>query len=231
MKALIALLVVIAVLVAGLLVADRVGETYAAGLISQQLTADLRLSEQPQVEVDGFPFLTQWASGHYQEIDTQLPSITADNVTVSSIDATVKDVHTKPFLSSASQFSSATAGSISLSGVVPFSALPLPSGFTAHASGSTLEVSGTMSVYGFPVPVTAAEKISLSGTTATFTPTDIRAQAAGINVNVNGSAAKQLAVSVDLKGLPFGLQVNSITAAQNGLDVTASGQNVALAGA
>ncbi len=228
MKALIGVLVVLALLAAALVVADRVGESYASSLVAQQLTSQLRLSQSPKVDVTGTPFLTQWAFGKYREIDIAIPSVTAQNITVDDVNATVKDVHTKPFLTSSSDFGSATAGSVDLHGLVPFSAIPLPAGFTVSASGSQLKVSGSVIVFGASVPVTAIEDVSLHGSTVSFNPTNVQANAGGFQVDVSGTVTNQLAVSVDVSGLPFGVQVTSVAVDPSGLLATAQGQNVSL---
>ncbi|MBO0744914.1 MAG: DUF2993 domain-containing protein [Candidatus Dormibacteraeota bacterium] len=231
MKALIGLLVVLALVAAALVAADRVGQAYASNLVAQQLTSQLRLPQSPTVKIAGVPFLTQWASGNYQEIDVSIPSVTTQTVTVDQVQATVKNVHTSAFVTSGSQLSSATAGSVGLHGVVPFSALPLPSGFTASASGSQLKVSGSVTVLGQSVPVTAIDTISLHGSTVAFNPTNVQAQAGGFQIDVSGTVAKQLAVSVDVSGLPFGVQVTGVAVNPSGLLATAQAQNVSLGAA
>lgn len=229
MKALTAALVIVLVLLAGgLVLADRAGERYASTLMAEQLKSDLRLSQSPSVKVEGVPFLTQWASGDYQEIDVTIPSVTARSVTVEDVHATLRNVHTRRFLTSGAGIRTATAGSVNLSGLVPFSALPLPAGFTARASGSELKVSGSVSVLGVSIPVTATEQISVQGSTVTFTPTDIEAEVAGVEVAVTNELAGRLSLSVDVAGLPFGVQVTGVAVNPSGLVATAEGRNVSL---
>jgi hypothetical protein len=231
MKALIGLLVVLVLLAGALVAADRIGESYASNLIAQHLTSQLSLSQPAKVDIPNVPFLTQWASGHYQEIDVTIPSVTADKVTVDDVQATVRDVHAKPFLTSRSDVASATAGSVDLNGVVPFSALPLPSGFTASASGSQLKVSGSVSVLGTSVPVTATENVSLQGSTVVFNPTSVEAGVAGFHFDASGAVGRQLTLSVPVTGLPLGVQMTGVAVGSSGLQATAQGQNVSLAGA
>lgn len=231
MKALTGFLVVLVLLAGGLVVADRAAERYASDLIAQQLTTDLRLSRAPTVNVAGVPFLTQWASGDYQEVDITIPTVTAASVTVDDVRVTLRNLRAGGFLTQQSGFASAGVGSVNLSGLVPFSALPLPPGFTASAAGSRLKVSGSVSILGVSVPVSATEMISLQGTTVTFTPTDIQAEAAGLQLNVSRYVASRLGVSVDVSGLPFGVRVTGIAVNPTGLLVTAEAQNVSLSGA
>lgn len=231
MKALIGFLVVIALLAGGLVAADRVAERVASNLVAQQLTSRLRLSQSPNVDITGFPFLTQVASGHYQQMDISIPSVTALSVTVRDVTATAKDVRTKPFPTSAADVRSASAGTIDLGGLVPFSSIPLPPGFTASDSGGQLRVSGTISVFGASIPVTATQHISLHGSTVTFHPTNIEAQAEGFTVDLSGVVAQQLTASVDLSGLPFHIQVTRLAVVPSGLRVEGQAQNVSLANA
>lgn len=231
MKALIGIVVVIALLAAGLVVADRVAERVASNLIAQQLTSDLRLSQSPSVDITGFPFLTQAASGEYRQINVSMPSVTALSVTVDDLAATVKDVHAKPFPTSAADIRSASAGTVELGGLIPFASIPLPSGFTATDAGSQLHVVGRFTVFGASVPVTAVEQISLQGSTVTFHPTSIQAEADGMKFDVPSSVAQQLTASVDLAGLPFHVQVTRFAVVPSGLQVAGQARDVSLAAA
>ncbi|MBO0702226.1 MAG: DUF2993 domain-containing protein [Candidatus Dormibacteraeota bacterium] len=231
MKALIGLLAVLVLLAGALVAADRIGESYASSLIAEQLTSQLRLSQNPKVRITGVPFLTQWASGHYQEVDVAIPSVTAQSITVSDVQATIRNVQTKPFITSTSDVTAATAGSVDLDGVVAFSEIPLPSGFTAAASGSQLKVSGSVTVLGATVPVSATENVTLHGSTVSFNPTSVQAQAGGFQVNVAGSVASQLRASVNVSGLPFGVHLTGVAVGPSGLVATAQGRNVTFASA
>lgn len=231
MKALIGILVVVVLVAVGLVVADRVAERTASSLIAQQLTNELHLSQSPDVDITGFPFLTQVASGHYQQIDISIPSVTALSVTVRGVDATVKDVHTKPFPSTSADLRTAGAGLVDVGGLVPFSSIPLPPGFTASDSSGLLHVSGTIAVLGASIPITATEDITLEGSTVTFRPTHVQARAGGLQLNLSGAAARQLTASVDLSGMPFHIQVSRLAVVPSGLQVAGQAQNVSLAGA
>ena len=231
MKALTGLVIVLLLVAGALVAADRLGESYASNLIAQHLTSELHLSQSPKVDIPDVPFLTQWASGDYREIDITIPSVTAQSVTVDDVHATVKDVHTKPFLTRGSDVGSATAGSVDLNGVVPFSAIPLPSGFTATASGSDLKVSGSISVLGNSIPVAATENVSLQGSTVVFKPTSIEAGSGGLQLDVTGALSRQLTLSVNVAGLPLGVHITGVAVGSSGLQATAQGQNVSLSGA
>ena len=231
MKALTGMLVVIVLLAAALAVADRVAERMASNLIAEQLTSDLHLPRTPDVDITGLPFLTQVASGHYQQIDISIPSVTALSVTVRDLDATIKDIHTKPFPTTPADLRSAGAGTVDVGWLVPFSSIPLPPGFTARDAGGQLEVTGTIPLFGASIPVTAIEDITLEGGKVTLRPTHIQAQAGGLELVVSGAVARRLSASVDLSGLPFHIEVSRLAVVPSGLQVDGGAQNVSLAGA
>jgi LmeA-like phospholipid-binding len=231
MKALTGALVVVVLLAAGLALADRVAERTASNLIAEQLASDLHLAQTPDVDITGFPFLTQVASGHYQQIDISIPSVTALSVTVRGLDATIRDVHTKPFPTGPADLRSAGAGTVDVGGLVPFSSIPLPPGFTARDADEQLEVSGTIPLFGASIPVAAIEDITVEGSTVTFRPTHIQAQAGGLEVDVSGALARRLTASVDLSGLPFHIEVTGLAVVPSGLQVDGGAQNVSFAGA
>ncbi|MFZ0217907.1 MAG: DUF2993 domain-containing protein [Candidatus Dormiibacterota bacterium] len=228
MKGLIAVVVVLVVLIGGLLIVDRVSVAYADTLISQQMTSSLRLSQQPTVRIQGFPFLTQWASGDYSEIDVTLPSVTSASVTVNQVTAIVTGVKAPGLATSGGQFKSAMAQRIVLSGVVPLSEVPLPSGFQAHASGNQLQVTGTVSLLGLQAPVTAVIGIHLSGSTVTFDPTSIQVAGSSLSPSMTRSLTAQFKRTIDIGRLPFSVSVTGITVTPSGLAVTATASNVPL---
>jgi hypothetical protein len=58
--------------VAGLLVlADRGAASYAEGRLAADLQAGQGLAEPPEVDIRGFPFLTQAVAGQYREVSVQ----------------------------------------------------------------------------------------------------------------------------------------------------------------
>lgn len=229
MRALLGILAVILLLAAGLVVADRVAENSASTLIAQQLRTDLRLSQRPHVNIAGFPFLTQVASGDYQEIDVSIPSVRALSATLKDVVATARHIHARPLLSGA-DVRSASAGLVELGGRVPLSAIPLPPGFIASDSASKLRVSGSISAFGFSVPITATEQIALNGSRVDFRPTSIHARAGRARFDVSGTVARELTVSVDLSGLPFHARLTRLSVARSGLRVAGQARNVSLAG-
>ena len=230
MRALLAILAVIVLLGAALIISDRVAERFTSGLIAQQLSTQLHLSRQPTVTIAGFPFLTQVASGDYQEVDISIPSVSALAATVEDVTATARDIHARTLLSKAADVRLASARVVDVAGRIPLSSIPLPPGFTASDSHSELRVSGTISVLGFSVPLKATEHLELDGSTVNLRPTNIQAQARGSTYQVPASVTKALTVSIDLSGLPFHARLTRLSIDPAGLHVAGRAQHVSLAG-
>src|SRR5262245_48783373 len=91
------LLVILLVIVGLLVVADRVAvgvaESKIATLVAQQTQAQqIKTNGDPDVTIEGFPFLTQVFSGEYDAIDITFNGITAQGVTLSKLDVKATDV-------------------------------------------------------------------------------------------------------------------------------------------
>jgi hypothetical protein len=76
------LVVILLLLIGGVIVADRVGVRMAEDEIAKQVATQYRLDERPQVDIHGFPFLTQAIGGEYDQIDVTLGNWTEQGVTV-----------------------------------------------------------------------------------------------------------------------------------------------------
>ncbi|MEO6887049.1 MAG: DUF2993 domain-containing protein, partial [Jatrophihabitantaceae bacterium] len=71
------LLIVVLIVLALLVILDRVGVAVAENQAAKLLQSSQHLDRTPDVHITGFPFLTQVITGNYPEID-----VTADDLTV-----------------------------------------------------------------------------------------------------------------------------------------------------
>jgi hypothetical protein len=229
-KALVAILVVLALLGGAFVAVDRVAVGFADSAISQVLTSSLRLSQEPTTKIQGFPFLTQWGSGSYQEIDVSAPSVTSNSVTVDQVTAIVRGVVAPAFATSPSQFAGATARQITLTGTVPFSELPVPPGFQARADGGQLEVTGTESLFGVQAQVTALVSVHVSGSRVTFQPTSVQVAGSPLGASIVRAITARLQQTISIGQLPFGVSVTDLAVTPAGLAVTGAATNASFSG-
>jgi hypothetical protein len=84
--------VLVLTLVAFLTLADRWALLYAEQKAADKLKDQLHLSAAPEVEIGGFPFLTQLADGRLDSVKVTVPDVAADRVTLAKVSATATNV-------------------------------------------------------------------------------------------------------------------------------------------
>ncbi|MFD5015161.1 MULTISPECIES: LmeA family phospholipid-binding protein [Streptomyces] len=88
MKAVVGILVVAAFVT----LADRWALLYAERRAADTLKTRLKLTAAPEVEIAGFPFLTQLADERLDSVKVTVPDVAADRISLAQVTATAKDV-------------------------------------------------------------------------------------------------------------------------------------------
>lgn len=218
-------LIALAVLVVLLVVLDRAGLFIAQREIGSRVQSAYGLSARPGVSVQGFPFLTQVASGNYQQIDVSIKSASADGVQLQNIEATFTGVHAPLSLLFGQSGSGVSADNATGTALIPFSQVQrrLPAGIKIAPDGSSdLRVSGT----GVYSAVRGTAKLGVSSSGITVTPQSLNV--AGIS---GRSLAGRFTFTIPVGTLPLHLTVTGVHVTQGGLVVDATGHNVQFASA
>ena len=226
-KALASLIVVAVVVVGGLYIGDRYAESraeeYAVGVVS----GSIAVTQPPVVDIKGFPFLTQLASGTLDEVTATVPEATLESIPVTDVSLDATGVNVRPL---AGQHPSAAHATIAAT--IPTASLEKvvkdKTGLTVQLAveGSTVKASGT--VLGLPLVLTLvprvdngrllvdAQGLTLGGReiTTQSLPSALRGRISGIEVPV--------------QGLPAGLSLTRADVVPTGLRITADGTNVAV---
>jgi hypothetical protein len=211
----ITLLVIVLVLVG----ADRAANAYAENQMASQVQSSLALSGKPNVTIQGFPFLTQVAARTFNTVDVNASNETAGTagqLEIASLTATLHGMHIHGT-------NSATVDQFTASALVTFTALAhaggIPQGITLAPAGPN-QLKATVDILGFSTDATA--KVTQVGSNK-------------INVKItdfNGVPASVLGSLTDftfsIPKLPAGVKIQSISVTQQGLRVTATGQNTTL---
>ncbi|MER5379505.1 DUF2993 domain-containing protein [Streptomyces sp. NPDC002688] len=79
-------------LTAVLALADRWALLYAEHRAADRVKDQLHLTAAPEVEIGGFPFLTQLARGRLDSLKVTVPDVAADRVSLAKVSATATDV-------------------------------------------------------------------------------------------------------------------------------------------
>jgi LmeA-like phospholipid-binding len=107
----------IVALVVLLIVLDFAARLVAENVLATKLQQQ-GLQHKPNVSIDGFPFLTQVAGRQFQQIGFTDVDQTAGKVTITSLDATARNIRLNTY-----SFSSGTIGSLSGTALISFSSL------------------------------------------------------------------------------------------------------------
>ena len=211
----ITLLVIVLVLVGG----DRAAKAYAEDQMASQVQSSLALSGKPNVTIQGFPFLTQVAARTFNTVDVNASNETAGpggQLEIASLTATLHGMHIHGT-------NSATVDQFTASALVTFTALAhaggIPQGITLAPAGPN-QLKATVDILGFSSDATA--KVTQVGNDKINVKiTDF----GGVPADVLGSLTD---FTFSIPKLPAGVKIQSISVTQQGLRVTATGQNTTL---
>jgi hypothetical protein len=211
----ITLLVIVLVLVGG----DRAANAYAENQMASQVQSSLALSGKPNVTIQGFPFLTQVAARTFNTVDVNASNETAGaagQLEIASLTATLHGMHIHGT-------NSATVDQFNASALVTFTALAhaggIPQGITLASDGGN-QIKATVDILGFSSDATAKvtqvgdDKINVKITDFGGVPADVLGSLTDFNISI--------------PKLPAGVKIQSISITQQGLRITASGQNTTL---
>ncbi|MFF3342799.1 LmeA family phospholipid-binding protein [Streptomyces flavidovirens] len=157
-----------------LLACDRFAVLYAQDKAEEKLQQSLGLAAAPEVEIHGFPFLTQVAGRRLDEVEVSVPDVAADRVSLAEVRATAKDIRVVGSLPSSVQ--GAVIGSVDGDVLLSFDDLGRELGasqarFTKDGD-SQVRVAGSLPVAGTEVRVQALAHIRRDGDQAVSTTVD-----------------------------------------------------------
>jgi hypothetical protein len=215
----IAAIVLIALLVAADFAARAFAENKAASEIQQQ-----GFPKKPNVDIEGFPFLTQVAAKDFQDIQISSSNVTEGPLDIASIDATLRNVHIN------GAFRGGTIDSLDGTAAITFTALANAMTSQAGPLGQLAKSALTLSAAG-PGEVKATLKVLVLSGTAVWRVTRTGGNAIIIQlVSTGGLPASLLSpisyIKLQLPKLPLGLQLQSLTVNSSGLTGTLTGQDV-----
>ncbi len=227
-RTLLTLLIVAAI---ALVVGDRVALVLAQNAIGRQIAAEYQLTRQPDVDIPGFPFLTQALDGRYPVIDIAVGDWTGDDITVRDLDVTLRDVSAPLGDVLGNRTSNLVAATATATAVVPYDVVRgfAPDDVESIEFGSDgLSVAGRFPVAGIMVPATVIVTVAPTADGIEVTPVSVRHAAGGPTISL-GLIQRSLTFVVPLQSLPLGAHITAITPAADGLHVTAAAENVRLA--
>jgi hypothetical protein len=227
-----ALLVVLVLMLGLLLLADRAAVGFAEDKVATQIAEKGALQGTPEVDINGFPFLTQALAGRYDDVRIALTAAELGQPEGTRADVALHGVEVP--------LSAALSGSVQevpverIDGTATLSyallSAQLGSDTTLTREGDGLRVTRTVEIVGQRLRLTAAGKLTLEGSDLVV---DVQ-QASGAGVDVPDFLLSRAADLLDLRytvpPLPFGLQLTGVTPGKDGVDVRVEATDTVLSG-
>ncbi|MDS1271912.1 DUF2993 domain-containing protein [Lipingzhangella sp. LS1_29] len=224
------LVVGVLVLLALVVAADR-GLHYATeNEVGNQVARQYPMTAEPDVTIGGFPFLTQVIAGTYSEVNVVTGAFTYNEVQLERVDVTLTDVEA-PLSDLLSGEPDIVAEEAEGTILVPYSELQQRiqrEGMTIEQEGGTPRITGDFAHGGISVSVQSDLELAVEESTISVSPRNIEVSG-DVPIDVD-LVEDSLAFELPLGELPFGLRVTDIQTEPNGLEVTAEGEDVPVAG-
>jgi hypothetical protein len=239
----ITLAVVLLLVLVLLVVADRFSKSVAEQLIGDRVVTQLKdqdaTSQEPDVSIEGVPFLTQVLAGEYQEIQILLDDFSGPAGNGKKINMKVLDIRAEDVKAPLDTIRSGTgdivAGTVTGAGTITYDNLAELIGREGlKLSESNGKLVGT-------APIKALGQTFNASGTANLAVKDGVVSVSFANVTAEGlpdiplvrslidGFVKQLSVDLKVPALPLGMKVQKVEPTPEGLVVTAGASNVSLA--
>lgn len=216
-----AFLVLLVLLLAAGVAGDRVAERLATDRAEQRLALEGLVD--PQVTVEGFPFLTQLVSRRFDEVRLTAASLRLGGGQARRIRATGLDVDVPAD-------TAVTVGRLRAVGLVPYAEVLRQAGLadvTMRAAGeSAVRLRGEVTLLGRRVPVSVLGRVEARGRTLTVTPTSFRVAGDEVAAAVTVPLEDRFAVTYRLREPPEGVAVRRVTPRRDGFLVEIRGDGV-----
>jgi hypothetical protein len=225
------LLVVLVVLAALLVAADRIGVAVAQNRLASEIEQQLNLDRKPDVSIRGIPFLTQAISGKYKDIRVQLPDVDAGDVQNVAIDARLQGAHLSLSDALGGRVDQIPVDRISGTLLIPYDQLAKASGIsglTITRQGDSLRLTGSVQVLGRPIKAEAVGRVEVNDGQIAINAEEAKVAGIPVPQAVLDEAARLLSFRVQPRNLPLNLRITAVRLADSGLLVDAVSDDVVL---
>lgn len=239
MRALRRILILVVVLVALLAVADRVGAWAAQRVVADKVEQELASSDvqsaPPEVTVNGLPFLTQVAAGRYDSVTLRLRDVGTGAITLPVVELTATGVSAPastliegdgPIIADRVE-GTALIGYASVASLTELGGLEL-----SAADGGQLAVRLPTELANTQVVLVGIASMEVDEGAVRLRVDDLEVEEPPLPPGAEQRVAElieRLAVTVQLPPLPYGLRLEGVRAAPDGLAVSVSAVDVPLA--
>jgi len=225
------LLIVLVVLAALLVAADRIGVVVAQNRLASELQQQLDLDAKPDVSIRGIPFLTQAIRGTYKDIRMQLPDVDAGDVQDLAVDARLQGAHVSLSDALGGNVDRIPVDQISGTLLIPYDQLARASGIsglTITREGDSLRLTGSVQVLGRPVKAEAVGRVEVNDGRIAINAEQAKVAGIPVPTAVLDEAARLLSFRVQPQNLTLNLRITAVHLTDTGLLVDAVSDDVVL---
>jgi hypothetical protein len=229
------LIVVLIFLIAVVIVGDRVGALVGAHVLAGKVQTDEHLPNRPSASIGGIPFLTQAIDGKYKDVTITAQEVPVNQVQVTTLTAHLKGVHLP--------LSKVIGGSVSqvpvdqVTGTAFVSYADANSYLAKHrlggqlirlssGGGATLDVLDKAKVAGQKVSLRGSGTLAVKGNVVSVAVASLSGSKAA--ASLVSAVLKKLNISFPLTGLPFRLQLSSVSVTTAGLTGSGGASHIVL---
>jgi hypothetical protein len=216
---------------------DFAARAAAQAAVAQQVQTTEGLAHQPDVAVNGFPFLLQALRGRYDDVEVTLQEVPAGGtLRLDSVDARLTGVHVSLSTLLHRGRERVPVDGVRVTGTATFATLntqanaAMPSGLgtVQFSDGGNGLIKATVRVTGLGVPLTLNGLAKVSIVRGKVTINVPQSALAQVPEMFRASAAQLLTQTVTLPRLPLGLTATAVSVTPQGLTATAEARDVVL---
>lgn len=227
MIAVISVLAVLAVLIAG----DRVANAIAQNTLATALQSELSTPAKPEVDIGGFPFVTQALGGSFSSVQVTAADATVQEgetaVSIAQLDASLTGI------TATDRYQNIVAGRGEATALIDWSGVGTMLGQdVSHVEDDRMRIDfsvpiGRLSIEGY---VTGRPELNVADQTITVADPQVSVANVDVPQAVVDAVSRIVLRPYELQGLPYDIEVTELTVQPDGISVSGSGQNIPLRG-
>lgn len=227
MIAVIAVLGVLAVLIAG----DRVADAVAENALATRLQTELATPAKPEVAIGGFPFVTQVLSGSFGSVRIQAADATVQDgskaVRIATLDATVTDV------TATERYANIVAGAGTATALVDWASVSEVVGQRlSYVADDRIRLDfsvplGRLAIDGY---VTGRPELNAADQTITIADPEVNVGQVDVPQVIVDAVSRAVLRPFPIEGLPYDIALTGLVVQPDGLLLTATGADIPLRG-
>lgn len=226
------LLVLLVVLGALFVVVDRVAVAIAENEVGDRIAQQADLPGPPEVDITGFPFLTQAFRGRYDRVEVTATDVPAGELRLDRLDATLRGVHVPLSEALSGDVTRVPVEQIDARALVGYAELSQRSGdrqLTVSAgTGSRVRVTGNVEVLGRTLSAVAVSRVEVVDGAIVVTAEEFEVGNEAADEVITRALRGRFDITVPVTGLPYGLRVTGLGVEPDGVVVRANAVDTVL---